>query len=154
MAGRETRPVAARLVGETSPLWKRAKFIVKTSAGVWWRGDGVPAANLLFWSCCAHKALPQNTPSVSARKPIARLRARNSIDQTLPQPFLHRRLRCRVLNTVSERAVLPTRLLLRLCALHSTRACAPEDSCLIQSFRGPQRSTAASSARTSARRYS
>ena len=117
MAGRAARAVAASVAGDAAFLL-RIKFIVKTtpalSVGA---ATACGVANLLFFLFCwTAKAPPQNTPSCAPRKPIAPLRARNSVDHTLPQPFftsvppLPRSLSC------SQSAALPTRLLLRLCA--------------------------------------
>ena len=46
----------------------RIKFIVKTSTGFWWRGDGVRGEPALAFLFCSAKTPPQNTPTVAPRK--------------------------------------------------------------------------------------
>ena len=46
----------------------RIKFIVKTSTGFWWRGDGVRGEPVLAFLFCSAKTPPQNTPTVAPRK--------------------------------------------------------------------------------------
>ena len=59
------------------------------------------------WFAHCQKPQPHNTPSCPPRKPIARLRAQNSADHTLPQPLNTSAPSGRVLQYCSQRQHCP-----------------------------------------------